>query len=109
MVAAAQELKLSQPAVSQMIAGLEQSLGRRLLDHSVRPPVLTLQGTALLKHATRSSTPSGFQSAARLGSAAQLPLLRIGILNSFVTTMAPYVFNRLPCLQSAKESRTNLY
>jgi DNA-binding transcriptional LysR family regulator len=96
MVAAAQELKLSQPAVSQIIAGLEQSLGRQLLDRSVRPPVLTLQGAALLKHATAVvDSVRRFQSAARLGSAAQLPLLRIGILNSFVTTMGPYVFKRL--------------
>ncbi len=96
MVAAAEELKLSQPAVSQMIAGLEQWLGRRLLDRSVRPPVLTLQGTALLKHAAAIvDSVRQFQSAARLGSAAPLPLLRIGILNSFATTMGPHVFNRL--------------
>jgi DNA-binding transcriptional LysR family regulator len=31
----------------------------------------------------------------RLGTAAPLPLLRIGILNSFATTMGPYIFKRL--------------
>jgi len=31
----------------------------------------------------------------RLGTAAQLPLLRIGILNSFATTMGPYIFKQL--------------
>ncbi|MGA7432488.1 MAG: LysR family transcriptional regulator, partial [Xanthobacteraceae bacterium] len=39
MVAAAKQLKLTQPAISQMIAGLEQSLGIQLFDRSVRPPV----------------------------------------------------------------------
>jgi DNA-binding transcriptional LysR family regulator len=96
MVAAAKQLKLTQPAVSQMIAGLEQSLGIQLFDRSVRPPVLTLQGTALIKHAAAiTESVRQFRSTARLGTAAQLPLLRIGILNSFATTMGPYVFKQL--------------
>ncbi len=96
MVAAAKQLKLTQPAVSQMIAGLEQSLGIQLFDRSVRPPVLTLQGTALIKHAAAiTESVRQFRSTARLGTAAQLPLLRIGILNSFATTMGPYVFRQL--------------
>jgi DNA-binding transcriptional LysR family regulator len=96
MVAAAKRLKLTQPAVSQMIAGLEQSLGIQLFDRSVRPPVLTLQGTALIKHAAAiTESVRQFRSTARLGTAAQLPLLRIGILNSFATTMGPYVFKQL--------------
>jgi DNA-binding transcriptional LysR family regulator len=96
MVAAAKQLKLTQPAISQMVAGLEQSLGIQLFDRSVRPPVLTLQGTALIKHAAAiTESVRQFRSTVRLGRAAQLPLLRIGILNSFATTMGPYVFKQL--------------
>jgi DNA-binding transcriptional LysR family regulator len=96
MVAAAKQFKLTQPAISQMIASLEQSLGLQLFDRSVRPPVLTLQGTALVKHAIAiTESVRQFRSTVRLGTAAQLPLLRIGILNSFATTMGPYIFKQL--------------
>jgi DNA-binding transcriptional LysR family regulator len=96
MVAAAEQLKLSQPAISQMIGSLEQSLGVQLFDRAVRPPVLTLQGTALLKHAKAiTESVDQFRSTVRLGGAAQLPLLRIGVLNSFATTVGPYVFKQL--------------
>jgi DNA-binding transcriptional LysR family regulator len=96
MVAAAKQLKLSQPAISQMIASLEQSLGLQLFDRSIRPPVLTLQGTTLIKHAAAiTESVRQFHSTVRLGTAAQLPLLRIGILNSFATTMGPYIFKQL--------------
>jgi len=96
MVAAAKQLKLTQPAISQMIAGLEQTLGLRLFDRTVRPPVLTLQGTALIKHAAAiTESIRQFQSTVRLGTAAPLPLLRVGILNSFATTMGPHVFRQL--------------
>jgi DNA-binding transcriptional LysR family regulator len=96
MVAAAKQLKLTQPAISQMIAGLEQSLGIQLFDRSVRPPAPTLQGTTLIKHAAAiTESVRQFRSTVRLGTAAQLPLLRIGILNSFATTMGPHVFKQL--------------
>lgn len=96
MVAAAKQLKLTQPAISQMIAGLEQSLGIQLFDRSVRPPALTLQGTALIKHAAAiTDSVRQFRSTVRLGTAAPLPLLRIGVLNSFATTMGPHIFKQL--------------
>ena len=102
MVAAAERLKLSQPAISQMIASLEQSLGVLLFDRGVRPPVLTLQGTALLRHAvTITESVSQFRNTVRLGGAAQLPLLRIGVLNSFATTVGPYVFKELRNIAAA--------
>jgi DNA-binding transcriptional LysR family regulator len=96
MVGAAEDLNMSQPAISQTIASLEQSLGVQLFDRSVRPPVLTLQGTALLKHAAAiTESVRQFRSTVRLGTAAQLPLLRIGVLNSFATTVGPYIFKQL--------------
>src|SRR3981189_2610994 len=96
MVAAAKRLDLTQPPISQVIAGLEASLGIGLFDRSVRPPALTLQGATLLKHAAAVTEAIGkFQSALRLGRSAQLPLLRIGMLNSFAASIGPHVIKRL--------------
>jgi DNA-binding transcriptional LysR family regulator len=96
MVAAARQFRLTQPAISQTIAGLEQVLGIQLFDRSVRPPALTLQGTALIEHAAAiTDAVKQFQSTVRLGATAPVPLLRIGMLNSFATTMGPYVLKRL--------------
>lgn len=49
---AAQQLHMSQPAVSKAIADLEDELGVRLLDRSRRGVEPTLYGRALLKHGT---------------------------------------------------------
>ena len=96
MVAAAKQLGLTQPAISQVIAAMEESLGVRLFDRSVRPPALTLQGTTLMKEAAAVIDAIGrFQSSVRLGATAQVPLLRIGMLNSFATSIGPYVIDRL--------------
>jgi DNA-binding transcriptional LysR family regulator len=96
MVAAAKRLKLTQPAISQMIGALETNLGVQLFDRSVRPPALTLQGAALVKHAsTVIDAAARLQDAVRLGDASPLPSLRIGMLNSFATTMGPHVLHRL--------------
>ena len=79
MVAAAERLKLSQPAISQMIASLEQSLGVLLFDRGVRPPVLTLQGTALLRHAvtiTESKPVPQYRSPRRRRAASTAPYRR---------------------------------
>jgi DNA-binding transcriptional LysR family regulator len=96
MVAAAKQLKLTQPAISQVIGGLETNLGVQLFDRSTRPPTLTLQGAALIKYA-RVITEGArqLQNAIRLGADAPLPSLRIGMLNSFATTMGPHVIKRL--------------
>ena len=45
---AAAHLRVSQPAVSQLIADLEHALGARLFDRSPRGVVPTLYGRALL-------------------------------------------------------------
>jgi DNA-binding transcriptional LysR family regulator len=96
MVAAAKELGLTQPAISQIIGSLERTLGIQLFDRSVRPPALTLQGTTLIRHATAiTDAIREFQSSVRLGASAQLPLLRIGMLNSFATSMGPHVIREL--------------
>lgn len=49
--AAAKSLYRSQPRVSSHVAALERSVGRRLIDRSVQPAVLTPEGRGLLPHA----------------------------------------------------------
>jgi DNA-binding transcriptional LysR family regulator len=96
MVAAAKQLDLTQPAISQVIGALEANLGIELFDRSVRPPALTLQGATLIRHAVAiTDAIEKFHGAVRLGTSAQLPLLRIGMLNSFAATMGPHVIKRL--------------
>ena len=96
MVAAAEQLGLTQPAISQIVGSLEASLGIQLFDRSVRPPALTLQGAALIDHAEAvMAAIARFQAALRLGASAQLPLLRIGMLNSFAASLGPHVIKRL--------------
>ena len=96
MVAAAKRLKLTQPAISQVIGALEANLGVQLFDRSTRPPTLTLQGAALIEHASAiTDAARRLQSAVRLGAASPLPSLRIGMLNSFATTIGPHVIRRL--------------
>ena len=48
MSAAAEQLGLSQPAVSQAVSALENATGTKLFDRTVRPPKLTLQARSLL-------------------------------------------------------------
>lgn len=96
MTAAAEQLKLTQPAISQAIANLEDAVGVPLLDRSVRPPALTLQGTVILKYASAVlASVEELHNAIRLGETGQVPLLRIGMLNSFAATMGPSVIARL--------------
>ncbi|TCR61785.1 LysR family transcriptional regulator [Bosea sp. BK604] len=96
MSAAAERLRLTQPAISQAIGALEASLGVQLFDRSVRPPALTLQAGALLPHAIAIlESLQKFDNALRLGHLAQLPALRIGMLNSVATTIGPVIINSL--------------
>lgn len=50
---AARSLRVSQPALSQMVALLEESLGKRLLERSTRHVELTVAGRVLYGSATR--------------------------------------------------------
>src|SRR5690349_15713098 len=52
MAKAAAQLGVSQPAVSEVIGGLEEALGVRLLDRSARGVEPTVYGQALLKRST---------------------------------------------------------
>lgn len=96
MSAAAEILALSQPAVSQSIGSLEAALDVQLFDRSKRPLALTLDGAALLEPARSIiSGIDAFGRALRWSRDGQLPLLRVGMLNSFAETIGPAVFARL--------------
>ncbi|MFF9212827.1 MULTISPECIES: LysR family transcriptional regulator [unclassified Streptomyces] len=71
---AAQELLITQPALSRTVAQLEAGLGVRLLDRSSRGVSLTQTGAAFLVHAER--TLAAFDAA--LAAARQELTLRLG-------------------------------
>jgi DNA-binding transcriptional LysR family regulator len=96
MSAAAEKFGMSQPAVSQAIAKLEEVSGLDLFDRSIRPPVLTLRGSIFFKHASDVvESIRRLQGGLRLEKAAQLPVLRVGMLNSFATTLGPFIIKSL--------------
>ncbi|MDL2398913.1 LysR family transcriptional regulator [Rhizobium mayense] len=96
MSAAAEKFGLSQSAVSQAIAKLEEASGIDLFDRSIRPPVLTLKGATFFKHASDVvESVRRLQSGLRFEKTAQLPILRVGMLNSFATTLGPFIIKSL--------------
>jgi DNA-binding transcriptional LysR family regulator len=96
MTGAAERLGLSQAAVSQAITSLEQALAVRLFDRSVRPPALTLAGRAAERHAAELlANAHRFEDEMRHGAMARIPLLRIGMLDSFASTVGAHVLHAL--------------
>lgn len=96
MTGAAERLGLSQAAVSQTITSLEQLLGVRLFDRAVRPPALTLVGQAAgSKAAELLESAHRFEDEIRFSGMRRVPLLRIGMLDSFASTAGPHVLNAL--------------
>ncbi|MFI4988436.1 MAG: LysR family transcriptional regulator, partial [Alphaproteobacteria bacterium] len=90
MTAAAARLGLTQPAISQMVRELERQFGVVLLDRKLRPLALTVAGgmlreraAALLEEARRIAP------AVRDCAASKIPLVRIGIVDSFFAPLAP--------------------
>jgi DNA-binding transcriptional LysR family regulator len=96
MSAAAQQLGMTQPAVSQAIGAMEAALNRQLFDRSKRPLLLTMDGATLVEPARALvGGLDQFRQALRWGKDGTLPLLRLGMLNSFAETIGPAVFTRL--------------
>jgi DNA-binding transcriptional LysR family regulator len=96
MTAAAEQLGVSQSAVSQAIRSFEEAIGRRLFDRSIRPPVLTLIGTAVLEHTTDLvQRMRALERTVRSADAPQMPLLRIGMANTFAVTAGPGLIERI--------------
>jgi DNA-binding transcriptional LysR family regulator len=83
MGAAARRLKLTQPAVSQAIAEIEQQAGVLLFDRSMRPLDLTSAGLALQQRAS-ALMKSALEIPVLLREIehVKLPLVRVGLIDS---------------------------
>lgn len=87
---AAQMLGMTQSAASQHLKNLEKAMGVSLIDRSVRPMELTKAGLALHRRAnTILAEVEGMRTDVRRINAAPLPLLRVALLASIATTLAP--------------------
>jgi DNA-binding transcriptional LysR family regulator len=96
MTAAADQLGVSQSAVSQAVRALEVTLGQTLFDRSLRPPALTLAGAAVLQHAMGILEHAHSLERVSSGAAGQaLPLLRMGVANTFAVTVAPLLLEKV--------------
>jgi DNA-binding transcriptional LysR family regulator len=96
MSAAATQLGITQPAVSQAIRGLEEALGQKLFDRSLRPPVLNLLGNTVLQHAAAIAEHAhAVEHAVCSPQDRRLPHLRIGMSNSFAVTLGPLLIERI--------------
>ena len=87
---AAQMLGMTQSAASQHLKNLESALAVTLIDRNLRPIELTKAGIALHRRAVAIlSEVEGLRTEARRVNAAPLPLLRVALLASIATTLAP--------------------
>lgn len=87
---AAELLGMSQSAVSQHLKNLETALDTTLIERSIRPLQLTKAGIFLHRHATAIlGEVEQLRSDVRRADSTPLPLLRVAMLASIATTLAP--------------------
>src|SRR5919199_1303538 len=92
--AAARELSLTQPAVSQQVAALETQVGARLLDREPGGLRLTRAGEVLLEHADAVAERLELADA-QLAELAADTRLRIGAFPSALAALVPTAVARL--------------
>ena len=96
MTSAARRLGLTQSAVSQSIRQLEDNLGTVLLDRAERPLKLTAAGRVLQRHAVPLvEDASALATVVRQAGASKVHELRIGIIDSFASTVGPSLIRSL--------------
>jgi DNA-binding transcriptional LysR family regulator len=96
MTAAALRLRLTQPAVSQVIRNLEKRLGSPLFDRALRPFGLTSAGAALQQQAIQLLDQARKIPAAVQGKGeARLAIIRVGIVDSVSAVFTPLVATQL--------------
>jgi DNA-binding transcriptional LysR family regulator len=95
MTQAAKVLGLTQSGVSQIIAGLESSVGRQLFDRSIRPIVLTKVGQALMRQSQKilGDLQSAFVEATESDSG-ELSSLNIAMPESLANVLGPRLYRR---------------
>lgn len=87
---AAHMLGMTQSAASQHLKNLETALGVSLIDRNLRPIELTRAGVELHRRSIAIlAEVEGLRTDVRRLNAAPLPLLRIAMLASIATTLAP--------------------
>ncbi len=93
---AAKRLGMTQSAVSQAVLAFEEALGQPVFDRTLRPPVFTLTGRLILKHAAPIlGLTQQLEHALRFSAHTQLPVLRVGILDTFATTVGPFLMEAI--------------
>ena len=96
MALAAQQLGLSQSAVSQSIKTLETELGLQLLDREVRPAVATHAGRVLRERATRLLGQARvLVEQVRASARQQHTQIHLGCVDSFAATVGPRLIRAL--------------
>ena len=95
MTRGAEVLGMTQSGVSQTIAALEETVGKRLFDRTVRPIVLTGAGQALLTRgkAILADVQQAYLEAAE-EEALQLARLSITMPESLANVLGPRLYNR---------------
>ena len=101
MTNAANRLGMTQSAVSQAITAIETGLGAQLIDRSVRPMKLTLFGTAFFERAVELlKRARELERLVDMQQNTRLPLLRIGMVDSFASTAGPHLLREIATLAS---------
>jgi DNA-binding transcriptional LysR family regulator len=95
MAKAAAQLGVSQPAISELISGLEQTIGVRLLDRSSQGVETTVYGRTLLKRSVAAfdELKQGIREIEFLADPTAGEL-RIGCVESIASTVLPPVIQR---------------
>jgi len=96
LTAAGRRLNLTQSAVSQAITSLEEAIGQKLIDRTVRPARPTLFGSDFFHKAVDLiERAHELEQVTDLAMGKTLPLLRIGIVDSFAATAGPFLVQEL--------------
>lgn len=93
--AASEKLGTTQPAVSQRIASLENSLGVRLFEREARGVKLTAKGHELLVHAERMIEARRDMLHAARDQTTMNGMLRIGVAETIVQTWLPQLIEKV--------------
>ncbi|MCF0254623.1 MAG: LysR family transcriptional regulator, partial [Duodenibacillus sp.] len=92
---AAEELAVTQPAVSQCIAQLEAALKLELFDRATRPMSLTGEAEVLCEELTRQSFELQSTVSALQSKNFVKPVIRLGAVESIGRTIGPEIIGRL--------------